>query len=220
VDRGLLYCGLCDRRMQGHWANEPPYYRCRYPEEYALANRVLHPRNVYLREVDIVPKLDKWLGRLFTPRNVDATIDILISAQGAVPPEQHEAVMLRRQLGECERNLSRHRAALEAGADPAVVAEWIKEEQAQKAAIEHRLRRMPVGRTRRLDGDQLAATLRDLGDMVKVLGRADPAHKAKIYGSLGLRLIYRPAQRKVLVTASGDQDHMGYQRCPRGVTAH
>ncbi|MEV7968092.1 recombinase zinc beta ribbon domain-containing protein [Sphaerisporangium sp. NPDC088356] len=51
-------CGICDRRMQGHWSNEAAYYRCRYPEEYARANRVTHPRNVYLREVDIVPKLD------------------------------------------------------------------------------------------------------------------------------------------------------------------
>jgi site-specific DNA recombinase len=25
--RGLLVCGLCDRRMQGHWANGAPYYR-------------------------------------------------------------------------------------------------------------------------------------------------------------------------------------------------
>lgn len=28
---GLLFCGLCDRRMQGHWANAAPYYRCRFP---------------------------------------------------------------------------------------------------------------------------------------------------------------------------------------------
>jgi hypothetical protein len=23
--RGLLFCGICDRRMQGHWANAAPY---------------------------------------------------------------------------------------------------------------------------------------------------------------------------------------------------
>jgi hypothetical protein len=31
--RGLLYCGVCDRRMQGQWVNDAAYYRCRFPEE-------------------------------------------------------------------------------------------------------------------------------------------------------------------------------------------
>ena len=48
--RGCVWCGLCERRMQSHWVNDVPYYRCRFPAEYALANRVEHPLNVYLRE--------------------------------------------------------------------------------------------------------------------------------------------------------------------------
>ena len=36
--------------MQGHWINSAPYYRCRLPAEYAPANKLDHPRNVYLRE--------------------------------------------------------------------------------------------------------------------------------------------------------------------------
>jgi hypothetical protein len=35
--------------MQGHWVNAQSYYRCRYPAEYAIANKIDHPRNVYLR---------------------------------------------------------------------------------------------------------------------------------------------------------------------------
>ncbi|GAA3473075.1 zinc ribbon domain-containing protein [Nonomuraea roseola] len=68
--RGLLHCGVCERKMQGQWINQAPYYRCRFPEEYALANHLVHPRNVYLREDNIVPYLDRWLGRLFAPHNV------------------------------------------------------------------------------------------------------------------------------------------------------
>ena len=48
--RGCVWCGVCERRMQSHWAYDVPYYRCRFPAEYALANRVQHPVNVYLRE--------------------------------------------------------------------------------------------------------------------------------------------------------------------------
>jgi hypothetical protein len=32
--------------MQSHCANSAPYYRCRFPAEYALANRIKHPLNV------------------------------------------------------------------------------------------------------------------------------------------------------------------------------
>ncbi|MFD3932503.1 zinc ribbon domain-containing protein [Streptomyces sp. NPDC058614] len=46
--RGLLYCGICARRMQGQSSNERLYYRCRFPNAYAPANKSAHPRNVYL----------------------------------------------------------------------------------------------------------------------------------------------------------------------------
>jgi hypothetical protein len=44
--RSRLYCGVCDRRMQAQRSHGSIYYRCRFPQEYALTNRVKHPRNV------------------------------------------------------------------------------------------------------------------------------------------------------------------------------
>jgi hypothetical protein len=41
--RGLVICGLCQRRMQSHLVSGASYYRCRFPAEYALADRVQHP---------------------------------------------------------------------------------------------------------------------------------------------------------------------------------
>jgi DNA invertase Pin-like site-specific DNA recombinase len=52
--RGVMLCGLCGRRMSGKWNNGLAYYLCRFPAEYALANRVTHPKNVYLREADVL----------------------------------------------------------------------------------------------------------------------------------------------------------------------
>jgi len=43
------------------------YYRCRLPAEYALANKVDHPRNVFVRERDVVPALEEWLHKEFAP---------------------------------------------------------------------------------------------------------------------------------------------------------
>jgi hypothetical protein len=41
--RGLIICGVCQRPMQGQHSHGSVYYRCRFPQEYALANRVEHP---------------------------------------------------------------------------------------------------------------------------------------------------------------------------------
>ena len=61
--RGRLYCGFCERRMQGQYNHGDAYYRCRYPKEYALASHVRHPGNVYLREADVLPAIDRWPPR-------------------------------------------------------------------------------------------------------------------------------------------------------------
>jgi hypothetical protein len=67
--------------MQGSWNNGKPHYRCVYPEEYALANHVHHPRSVYVREELIVPHLDRGLARAFTPSRLPVTIAALTAAQ-------------------------------------------------------------------------------------------------------------------------------------------
>ena len=71
--RGLLRCGLCDRRMQGSWNHEEAYYRCRYPTEYALSRRAKHPPTVYVRENQVVPPLDDWIAGIFEPDQLEAT---------------------------------------------------------------------------------------------------------------------------------------------------
>ena len=70
--------------MQGLWANEAPYYRCRFPSEYALANKVGHPRNVTLRQDAILRPLDAWLASKFGSSHLAPTLDEL-AAGAAVP---------------------------------------------------------------------------------------------------------------------------------------
>jgi hypothetical protein len=86
VLRGLMYCDICRRRMQGQWSNQMPYYRCRYPDEYALASRVDHPRNVLLRENQILPILDEWLAQAFDPDHIGGTLDKLTEHQHLETP--------------------------------------------------------------------------------------------------------------------------------------
>lgn len=197
--RGLLRCGLCDRRMQGSWNHEQPYYRCRYPTEYALPARIRHPRTVYVREEQIVPPLDEWIAGLFEPDRMEETCRTLAAAQEPPVVDDDHTAAARQALAECEARLARYRDALEAGVEPAIVGEWIREVQAERVRAELELRRRRPTPT--LSEEDILALLESLGDAVGVLEAAEPQKKADLFESLGLSLIYQPRDRKVLVEA-------------------
>ncbi|MEH1017922.1 recombinase family protein, partial [Micromonospora sp. CPCC 206060] len=116
VFRGLIYCAACQRRMQGQYSHGDAYYRCRFAQEYALANEVDHPRNVYLREDTLIAPLDNWLATAFTPDRLDATITAM--AKTDPDPNPTATAAARTTIAECDAKLERYRAALDAGADP------------------------------------------------------------------------------------------------------
>jgi site-specific DNA recombinase len=120
--------------MQSHWAHDVPCYRCRFPAEYALANRVQHPVNVYLREDQLIAEVNGWLAREFAPHRLRQTIVDLAAAQLAEPlprpDDDHEETALK--IAECDRKLTGYRAALDAGASPATVAAWIAETEQKR----------------------------------------------------------------------------------------
>lgn len=123
--------------MQGTWNHGRPHYRCRYPSEYAAATE-RHPKSVYVREAQVVPKLDDWLTTLFDENHLDATIDLLLA--GLATTDRDEAVaMAKRSVARCDAKLASYRATLDAGGDPETVAKWMadvaQEQQAAKDAL-------------------------------------------------------------------------------------
>jgi len=118
--------------MQETWNHGRAHYRCRFRYEYARANRIEHPAAVYLREDAVVEPLDAWMAKASDPERpavAPAAIDDEPAADTAV-----EAV--RRELADCDRVLARHRAALEAGADPQLVAEWTRDVRRRRESAE------------------------------------------------------------------------------------
>jgi hypothetical protein len=104
--------------MQGQHSNGVAYYRCHYPNEYALANQVQHPRSVYLREDQLIEPLDGWLTGLFAPHRRNHTIDCLAAADLTTTTTDTAVHQAQSIIAECDHKLRRYRAALEAGADP------------------------------------------------------------------------------------------------------
>ncbi len=213
--RGLLYCGICERRMQGHWANDAPYYRCRFPSEYALANRVRHPLNVTLRQDAVLDPLDTWLAQKFAPHHLPATIDELAAA-AAIDTLQDGRHDIAAKITECDRKLTQYRAALDAGGDPAIVARWITETEAQRA--KYQALKRPAAPRQTMSKQEIATIVNALADLLGVLRDADPADKAEIYTRLGLKLTYQPGNRTVRAEARLDGSPHWHFESVRGGT--
>jgi site-specific DNA recombinase len=197
--RGLLRCGLCERRMQGNWNHEEAYYRCRYPSEYALPSRLRHPRSVYVREAHVVPALDSWIAELFQTDRLEETCRALAEAQELPVKDTARIEAARQMLADCDARLTRYREALESGVDPAVVGGWIRDVQADRWRAERELR--PHLAESVLSEEEIVALVQSVGDLIGVLEAAKPQKKAELYESLGLNLTYQPRDRKVLVEA-------------------
>ncbi|MFI8850979.1 recombinase family protein [Streptomyces sp. NPDC053499] len=221
--RGLLRCGLCDRKMQGNYNRGLPHYRCRYPAEYAHSASVPHPLAVYVREGALLPSLDAWLARVFAPGRLRQTLEALHQAQTVPTPAPDPALeAARRTVAECERRIDRYRTAIDAGTDPATVMEWINQAAADRDAAQRQItaaQTAPAPKTARpLTEQQIAQIIKDLGDLTDRLQQTAPEHKAPLYAAFGLTLIYDHSKRAVTVESRPAcvRTRRADGACPRG----
>ena len=64
---GLLACGACGRRMESAWSNGKAAYRCRHGHTSAMAPDPARPKNTYVREDKLLPRLPALHLLLTTP---------------------------------------------------------------------------------------------------------------------------------------------------------
>ncbi len=194
--KGLVFCAQCGRRMQGNWVHGKARYRCRFPNEYATANKIDHPLAVYLREDAILDDLDTWLAEVFAP---DAVRDALTALEQAQPDSGPEIEQARRAVVDCDRKLARHKTALEAGADPVLVTSWSTQVLKERTVAQAMLDGLQGGGdAQRMSAEEIRSIVDTLGGLLAVLRRADPADKTEVYRQMGLRLEYDHKTRKVL----------------------
>jgi hypothetical protein len=198
--RGLVRCGIRERKMQGASIRKGVYYRCvartLAPGSGALAD---HPATVNLREDHLLEPLHGWIGGLFDRDNVDRTVAELVASQGETSGAgDHQAA--RRRLAEAESTLCRHQAAIAAGVDPAALVEVINAAQAEREAARAALAN--AGNATTLDEAEVYAMIDSLGDVGAVLKDSTSAGLARLYEGLRLQLRFEPLERAVYVSAS------------------
>lgn len=211
--RGLVRCGVCSRRMQGEAVRSRLYYRCTSrtmaPGAAALA---AHPPTVNLREDHVVPIINKWIGGLFAPHNLDATVNSLVGDQRPGAPSADVAEAKDRRA-EADRRIRRFQDAIAAGADPAAVVEALNTAQADRVAAQAEIDAATRSRTV-LDRAEVYAMIDSLGDVGAVLAGADPTSIARLYRELDLSVRYEPEERAVILTTRPRVD----SECVRGGT--
>jgi site-specific DNA recombinase len=216
VLRGLLYCGICGRKMQAQRNNHRTYYRCRYPREYALASNVQHPVNVYLREEQILPAVDRWLVQIFAPQRLEGTIRELAACHPPAAPQPRDDDCAA-VIADCDAKLARYQATLDAGGDPTTIAAWTREVTADRAAaLARAATRTTIGSP--LTEPAIEHIIQALGDIRKVIKHADPVAKASIYNKLQLRLTYQPGKDLIHAQANLNPTERGGMVCVRGGT--
>ena len=181
---------VCQRRMQGQWINQAPYYRCRFPAEYALANKVDHPRNVYVREDAFDAQVNRWIAGLFDPSHVHETIDLITAAQDS-GTDDIAAEAAKAKIADANQRMARYKATIDAGGDPAEIGAWITEAKAQRVQAEAELRRATS--KARITRQQIEELITMTADIAATLRDAEPAQMADAYRKLGVRLTYDPA---------------------------
>lgn len=103
----------------------------------------------------------------------------------------------RAVIADCDSKLATHRAALEAGADPALVSGWIAETQARGAKAAAVLT-STFERPARMSREAIGELVRSVSDLAAAVRQAKAEDKAEIYRLLGLRLTYAPNNATVL----------------------
>ncbi|MGI9004766.1 MAG: zinc ribbon domain-containing protein [Streptosporangiaceae bacterium] len=203
---GILFCGVCQRRMQGHWINAAPSYRCRFPAEYALASKITHPRNVYLRQDASDTEVNGWLAAVFDPGRLDDTIDRIHAAQQG-DGDRSAAEVATAAIADAAAKMARYRAALDAGGDPGEIGSWIADVHARKISAESDLRRATAkaGMTRQ----QITDLISGCADIATELRHARPEDLAGIHRSLGLRLTCHPERQIVRAAARPEPANIG-----------
>ena len=196
--RGLIFCAVCQRRMQGNFNNGRAHYRCMLSAEYAASRDLPHAKSIYVREDRVMRPLDAWLGSLFDPQHLEQTVDQLLAA-GDDPAYDAATSTARDTIAACDKKLVRYREAFDSGIDPKIIAKWISDTEAEKAKAEFDLARL--GTRSQPSRDDLIELIGSFGDAVALLETADPAAKAPVYRHLGVRLEYDHAKRLVRAEA-------------------
>jgi hypothetical protein len=150
-----------------------------------------------LPESAVVGPVNAWIGALFAPDHREDTVRRLLDCD-ATRADTARTATADQAVADAEQRLRRLHAAIEAGVDPLALVEPINRTQQELEVAQFERQRVPSAQA--LGQAEVEAMLDRIGDVSQALQRAEPAKLEALYQSLGLKMIYHPAERLVEVT--------------------
>ncbi len=116
--KGMITCNTCGRKLVANVVRGRLQYRCRKKDEYPGLD---HPKSLSIREDQLLPTIDGWLGQLFDDNHRDDTIKTLADVEGdnLSAAEELEA---RRALKDCDTRIANYERAIGMTPDQDTVA--------------------------------------------------------------------------------------------------
>ena len=135
--------------------------------------------------------LDNWIATITSPE--------ALAAHQPLSPHASTNDALQAKLADVDRKISALIAAVEAGADLPQLSDQLRRRAAERDGLEAQLRALP--RERNLSAEEMREAIAQLGGVAGILATADAAARAKVYQSLGIRLDYDHANRRITASA-------------------
>ena len=215
--RGLITCGICDRKMVGNPNHGRLYYRCTASRDFVRQRQINHPPALYLREDTITGPIDRFLHDELTGRTLTDNLRRVADAQYRAALAAHDATgeieKIRQTIADADKKINRYRATLDAGGDPALIASWISETTAIRKTAQARLG-LTEAPPQRMTQDQLDAIAEAFADLISLLRDAHPSDKAELYSRIGLRLTYQPRPETVIAEVVAPANSGVFDVCP------
>ncbi|MFG1610656.1 recombinase family protein [Actinoplanes sp. NPDC049265] len=101
--RGLLRCGVCERRMAGSVNHGRIYYRCKAPRDYVRQHGIAHPPVLYVRKDAIANPVDQFLTEELGGGRLAGTLRQIAEAATGQPSPSIRRTTRRRSCGRRSR---------------------------------------------------------------------------------------------------------------------
>ena len=195
--RGIVHCatGHNPLRMQGRARKgEPTYYTCGYRTSYGdrAAEAVGHGKWQYVREESLITLIDSFFAsRIFgADRLAHLRAQSSTLASELQSSNDDQRTRIAKQVGEVDQRIERQLGAIEAGVDPVLVGERIRNLKAEREEAQAALAQLEDSRrnSTAIDPDDALAVLGALPDLGKRLAAADPEIRRAVFDAFRLRV--------------------------------
>ena len=185
--KGMVTCNDCGRKLVANTVRGTLIYQCRMKAEYPGLE---HPKSLSVREDQLLPTIDDWLGQLFDPDHLDDTICSMANVE-TDQLDAAEELAARRVIKDCDKRIANFEIALGVTEDPDTIAGFarqIERTRAERKNAELRLRRLTTGKG--LTEEEIRQVVQSLADAVKLLAGASAEDRRRVYEAAQLEVLY------------------------------